>query len=240
MTGRHRTGRRRTVRSLAGAVTAAVLLAGCGTGTRTTHTADRAPTPAVPPTSSAPTGTTGPAAPTALAPPARRTPRPSATADGRVRGPDLSRPSPPPSPARGKATTAAPTPSPLATTGRPKGTTIRIGTWSAGVIRGGQDEVDACAEAVQWTGPLLGTEDGYELRTAVIVGHDYCGFDRFATLPVGSRVTIDSPRGTWTYRVYAHYVTPGRGAPAAGLYWGDLTLQSCVGPDTGFSYLMRD
>jgi hypothetical protein len=39
--------------------------------------------------------------------------------------------------------------------------------------------------------------------------------------------------------VYANYITPGRGAPAAGLYWGDLTLQSCVGPDTGFSYLVR-
>ncbi|WP_406421644.1 hypothetical protein OH809_16665 [Streptomyces sp. NBC_00873] len=32
--------------------------------------------------------------------------------------------------------------------------------------------------------------------------------------------------------------TAGPGAPAHGL-WGDLTLQSCVGPDTGFTYLMR-
>ncbi|MGW3288060.1 hypothetical protein ACWDR3_25850 [Streptomyces sp. NPDC001002] len=242
MTGRHRTGRHRTGRSLAGALTAALLLAGCGTGTRATHTADRAPTPSVPQATSAPAtdGTTEPPAPASLAPPVRRTPRPSASADGRVRGPDLSRPAPAPTPARSKAVPPTPTPSPLATTGRPKGTSIRIGTWSAGVIRGGQEEVDACEEAVQWTGPLLGTEDGYELRTAVIVGHDYCGFDRFATLPVGSRVTISSPRGSWTYRVYAHYITPGRGAPAAGLYWGDLTLQSCVGPDTGFSYLMRD
>ncbi|MFG2954754.1 hypothetical protein ACGF5O_13600 [Streptomyces sp. NPDC048291] len=120
------------------------------------------------------------------------------------------------------------------------GTTIRIGTWSAGVIRGGQDEVDACEDAVQWAGPNIGTEDGYEMRTVVIVGHDYCGFDLFATLRVGTRVAIGTPRGTWTYTVYANYVTPGRGAPAAGLYWGDLTLQSCVGPDTGFSYLVRD
>jgi hypothetical protein len=93
---------------------------------------------------------------------------------------------------------------------------------------------------VQWTGPAIGTEDGYALRTVVIVGHDYCGFDRFATLPIGTKVNISTPRGTWTYKVYAHYVTPGRGVPAAGLYWGDLTLQSCVGPDTGFSYLVRD
>ncbi|MFG1672367.1 hypothetical protein [Streptomyces sp. Y7] len=122
---------------------------------------------------------------------------------------------------------------------RPARTTIRIGTWSAQVVRGGQDEVDACRDAVQWAGPELGTENGYEMRTAVIVGHDYCGFDRFATLPVGTTVSISGPRGTWRYEVYAHYVTPGRGAPSAGLYWGDLTLQSCVGPDTGFSYLTR-
>ncbi|MFG2940502.1 hypothetical protein [Streptomyces sp. NPDC048282] len=108
------------------------------------------------------------------------------------------------------------------------------------MIRGGQDEVDACEDAVQWAGPAIGTEDGYEMRTVVIVGHDYCGFDLFATLRVGTRVTIGTPRGTWSYTVYANYVTPGRGAPAAGLYWGDLTLQSCVGPDTGFSYLVRD
>lgn len=64
--------------------------------------------------------------------------------------------------------------------------------------------------------------------------------DLFATLRIGTKVTISTPRDTWTYTVYADYVTPGRGAPAAGLYWGDLTLQSCVGPDTRFSYLVRD
>ena len=86
-----------------------------------------------------------------------------------------------------------------ATTGRPTSTTIRIGSWSSTVVRGDQAEVDACWHAVQWTGPAIGTEDGYELRTVVIVGHDYCGFDRFATLSVGTRVNISTPRGTWTY-----------------------------------------
>ncbi len=152
-------------------------------------------------------------------------------------GPDLSRPVPVAPPRRTRS--AAPT-TDTATTGRPTSTTIRIGDWSSTVVRGDQAEVDACRNAVQWTGPNIGTEDGYELRTVVIVGHDYCGFDRFATLGVGTKVTISTPRGTWRYTVYAHYVTPGRGVPAAGLYWGDLTLQSCVGPDTGFSYLVRD
>ncbi|MER5793505.1 hypothetical protein [Streptomyces sp. NPDC001980] len=238
------------------AVVAAVLVAGCGpgeragAGARVPDTADRmsadsAPVAVTPPSSAPPASASAPAS---LAPPVPRTPRPgtpspSASADGgRVPGPDLSRRVPVTSSRRPSASaTAAATPRATAgATGRAAGTTIRIGTWSAGVIRGGQDEVDACQDAVQWAGPNIGTEDGYEMRTVVIVGHDYCGFDLFATLRVGTKVTIGTPRGTWTYTVYANYVAPGRGAPAAGLYWGDLTLQSCVGPDTGFSYLVRD
>ncbi|MET4926008.1 hypothetical protein P3L51_27270 [Streptomyces sp. PSRA5] len=118
-------------------------------------------------------------------------------------------------------------------------TTLRIGSWSARVVRGGQEAVDACRDAVQWTGPDLGTENGYAMRTAVVVGHDFCGFGQLATLPIGTEVTVDTPRATLRYRVYARHLTPGRGAPAHGLYWGDLTLQSCVGPDTGFTYLVR-
>ncbi|MGX9883685.1 hypothetical protein [Streptomyces sp. NPDC002276] len=231
---------------LAGVAAAALLLVGCGTGARTTHAA---PGPIA-------TGTRTATAPVSLAPPApsvsasrsatapsprppiAHPPAPSPSAsDSRVPGPDLSRRTPiaTPRPTRSTAPTTD-----TATTGRPTTTTIRIGDWSSTVVRGDQTEVDACRNAVQWTGPNIGTENGYELRTVVIVGHDYCGFDRFATLRAGTKVTIDTPRGTWTYTVYAHYVTPGRGVPAAGLYWGDLTLQSCVGPDTGFSYLVRD
>ncbi|MGW6009990.1 hypothetical protein [Streptomyces sp. NPDC055210] len=184
-------------------------------------------------------------APSPTPPRARATGTPPPTATGPVRGPDLSRPASTRPRTTAPPTTEALSPSAEGRAGpgtpdraRPD-TVITIGDWSARIVRGGQDAVDACRDAVQWTGPALGTEDGYRLRTAVLVGHDYCGFDRFATLPVGSTVTVRSPRGTWTYRVYATWVTPGRGAPAAGLYWGDLTLQSCVGPDTGFSYLMR-
>ncbi|MFB7306247.1 hypothetical protein [Streptomyces sp. NPDC056192] len=107
-------------------------------------------------------------------------------------------------------------------------------------MRGGQEAVDACRDAVQWAGPDLGTEDGYEMRTAVVVGHDFCGFQQFATLPVGTVVTVETSRQVLRYKVYARHLTPGRGAPAHGLYWGDLTLQSCAGPDTGFTYLMRE
>lgn len=134
--------------------------------------------------------------------------------------------------------TAEPTGKP-ATTARPTGTTLRIGSWSARVVRGGQEEVDACRDAVQWTGPDLGTENGYAMRTAVVVGHDFCGFGQLATLPIGTEVTVETPRALLRYRVYARHLTPGRRAAAHGLYWGDLTLQSCVGPDTGFTYLTR-
>ncbi|MER5944410.1 hypothetical protein ABT121_44860 [Streptomyces sp. NPDC001928] len=236
---------------------ALALLTGCGTagasgpraatGAPSTPSTASTPTTPTPPTPTQPTPSTAPPRASVPAPPSSRpgtpdhpSPRPS---PDRVRGPDLSR-RPAPSADGGRTgTTSVPTfRTPKAaprSSERPTRPTIRIGTWSAHVVRGGQDEVDACRDAVQWAGPEIGTENGYEMRTAVIVGHDICGFDRFATLPVGTTVTISGPRGTWRYEVYAHYVTPGRGAPAAGLYWGDVTLQSCVGPDTGFSYLAR-
>ncbi|MFE2945181.1 hypothetical protein ACFXKG_40080 [Streptomyces sp. NPDC059255] len=164
-------------------------------------------------------------------------------------GPDLSRTTGPSAARKPPATGVRPGPGKGPGKGSGKGSgkgpgkgsvpTIRIGSWSAPIARGGQEEVDACRNAVQWAGPDFGAENGYQMRTIVLVGHDFCGFDRFATLPVGSEVTIETPRGTRTYQVYATYISPGRGTPAAGLYWGDLTLQSCVGPDTGFSYLTR-
>ncbi|MFD7131383.1 hypothetical protein [Streptomyces sp. NPDC059894] len=224
--------------------------------------------PAVPgtrgPTGTAPPGTAPPGTPARTVPPERT---PTTPADGlapaRPPSPDTAAASPggaptgpprtapasvSPGPTDGPARPSPePTPEASATTGSETSggrggdgsTTLHIGSWSARVVRGGQDAVDACRDAVQWAGPDLGTEDGYALRTAVVVGHDHCGFARFARLPVGTIVSATTPRGTLRYRVYATYVSPGRGTPSHGLYWGDLTLQSCVGPDTGFSYLMR-
>ncbi len=60
-----------------------------------------------------------------------------------------------------------------------------------------------------------------------------------APLPKGTRVTISGPMGRLEYRVYQNHITPGQGGQNHGLYWGDVTLQTCVGPDTGFSYLER-
>ncbi|MFF1913283.1 hypothetical protein ACFVYE_16935 [Streptomyces sp. NPDC058239] len=240
-----------TARRRAAAVPAAVcaaLLAGCGTGPADPQ-AVRAPAPS----SAGPTP--GPPAPVRATPQATATaarnrplvrtpPGPTARPAPARSGPDLSRTTAPPR----RTTPEAPHPAPTAgdstaRTGsarRPRVTTLRIGSWSAKVVRGGQEAVDACRDAVQWAGPDLGTEDGYKMRTAVVVGHDFCGFQQFATLPVGTVATVETPRQVLRYKVYARYLTPGRGAPAHGLYWGDLTLQSCVGPDTGFTYLMRE
>jgi hypothetical protein len=117
---------------------------------------------------------------------------------------------------------------------------LHIGNWSRPVVRGGQDTVDRCQAAVLFYGPDPAAADGFTMRTSVIVGHDYCGFNTLAPLPPGTRVTLDTPAGTLWYHVYANYLAPGRGGPDHGLYWGDLTLQTCVGPDTGFSYLTLD
>ncbi|MEU6340406.1 hypothetical protein ABZ883_05565 [Streptomyces sp. NPDC046977] len=222
--------------------------------------AQRPPSASATPVAPAATGTASRAtAPrrTPAAPPRTRSPVPpsagATTASPRPELPDLpdlSRTAPssssaPPTP-RSTPTGPASSPSSRAASPVPSSsapdavTALHIGDWSAQVVRGDQETVDACRDAVQWDGPALGSEDGYALRTAVVVGHDYCGFQRFATLPIGTVVTATTPRGTFTYRVYAHHTEPGRGAPSHGLYWGDLTLQSCVGPNTGFSYLRRE
>ncbi|WP_158715871.1 hypothetical protein [Streptomyces sp. NRRL B-24720] len=59
--------------------------------------------------------------------------------------------------------------------------------------------------AVRWTGPGLGAADGHEMRTAVAVGHDICGFPQFATVPV---VTVETPRQVLRHEVRARYRTP--------------------------------
>ncbi|MFE4424217.1 hypothetical protein, partial [Streptomyces sp. NPDC056817] len=96
--------------------------------------------------------------------------------------------------------------------------------------------VDGCQYAVLWAGPMPGADTR---GTAVLVGHNYCGFERFATLPVGTTLTVTGPTSVAEYRVYGHRAINRQGGSGAGLYDGDLTLQSCLGRDTGFSYLRR-
>lgn len=228
----------------AGALAAAALLAACGhpaagparpaaahapAGSTTTPPGANRPLPHA---LSAPRATTAPA--TTAPPPAPAAPR--VTTPPRTAAPPAPRTGPPKPPARTPAATVRPSRRATA----PGTTVLHIGTWSRPVVRGDQAAIDRCTAAVLFTGPDPAQADGDAMRTTVIVGHDFCGYAVLAPLPVGTRVTLDTPRGTLSYHVYANYVTPGQGGPDNGLYWGDLTLQTCVGPDTGFSYLVRD
>lgn len=47
------------------------------------------------------------------------------------------------------------------------------------------------------------------MRTAVAVGHDICGLPQFATVPVGTVVTVETPRQVLRHEVRARYRTPG-------------------------------
>ncbi|MEU2667367.1 substrate-binding domain-containing protein [Streptomyces sp. NPDC007164] len=62
-------------------------------------------------------------------------------------------------------------------------------------------------------------------------------------LRIGGRKVTNLRTGLGDRRGAGHHGEvrghPARCGPAHGLYRGDLTLQSCVGPDTGFTYLVR-
>ncbi|NJP42684.1 hypothetical protein [Actinacidiphila epipremni] len=176
-----------------------------------------------------------PTLPPATAAPPRKTATPAARTPAAPPQPPPPRTTAPRAPAR-----AAATPRPSGTAYPPGTTVLHIGTWERPVVRGDQATIDRCTSAVLFAGPDPLRADGYTMKTSVIVGHDYCGYAILAPLRIGTHVTLDTPQGTLSYHVYANYITPGQGGPDSGLYWGDLTLQTCVGPDTGFSYLMRD
>ncbi|MFI0724536.1 hypothetical protein [Streptomyces sp. NPDC021224] len=232
----------------AGALVAAVVLAACGRPAADPARPAAAPTPAAATTTSrdanrplphalpAPPASTARPAPAPSAPP---TTAPSTTAPARHTAP-AAPPPPRTAPPRAPVRTAAPAAKQTGPVYPPGTTVLHIGKWSRPVVRGDQATIDRCISAVLFAGPDPAQADGTAMRTTVIVGHDFCGYAILAPLPVGTRVTLDTPQGTLSYHVYATYITPGQGGPDSGLYWGDLTLQTCVGPDTGFSYLQRD
>ncbi len=139
-------------------------------------------------------------------------------------------------PAASKTRQASPGPAVRTGYTRTAQTVIHIGKWSRVVKKGGQGLVNGCRYAVLWAGPMPSADTR---GTAVLVGHNYCGFERFARLPVGATVTVTGPTSVAEYRVYGHRVINRQGGSGAGLYGGDLTLQSCLGRGTGFSYLRR-
>ncbi|MDT0347269.1 hypothetical protein [Streptomyces litchfieldiae] len=235
------------VRAALGAALCLAALGACGRGAAGETPAPEPAAAARPVESPAPEGRAAspepqappePTAPPAEQTPPERPPEPSPEPSPE-RSPERNEePEPEPAPAA-----SGPAPEPASSASGPAPgpdvTTLTIGEWSRPLIRGDQSDVDRCREAVLFTGPEPGQGNGADMDTSVIVGHDHCGFDLFATLPEGTEVVITGPRGTLRYEAYGHHVTPGQGGPDHGLYWGDITLQTCVGPDTGFSYLRR-
>ncbi|MFD9503596.1 hypothetical protein [Streptomyces sp. NPDC060035] len=67
-------------------------------------------------------------------------------------------------------------------------TTLRTGDRSAGGRPWRPGGPTPAATPCSGPGPAFGTENGYAMR-AVVVGQDHCGFQQFATLPVGTVVT---------------------------------------------------
>lgn len=110
---------------------------------------------------------------------------------------------------------------------------ITVRGWTRTIVRGDQSTINGCRAATLWEGPLPGTGG-----TTWLAGHDYCGFYRWdRLLHVGDHFTVSTPSGA-TLR----YVVTGRGfvgrhsGTAAGLIHGDMTLQTCRGSGTAFTY----
>lgn len=112
---------------------------------------------------------------------------------------------------------------------------ITVRGWTRTIVRGDQATINRC-HATLWEGPLPGGRG-----TTWLAGHDYCGFYRWdRLLRVGDRFTVSTPTGA-----ILRYVVTGRGfvgrhsGSAAGLIHGDITLQTCRGSGTSFTYARR-
>lgn len=110
---------------------------------------------------------------------------------------------------------------------------IKVRDWRRTFARGDQDRIDRC-QATLWWGPYPGKASG----TSWLAGHNYCGFWRWDKwLQKGSTFKIKSPTGTVrVYRVYARGYVDRHGGSSAGLIEGDLTLITCRGKGTSFTY----
>ena len=114
---------------------------------------------------------------------------------------------------------------------------VRIGAWSRSVTRGGQAAVDRCGPATLMWGPWPPAEPGNDHATW-LAGHSNCGFGWWATLPLGTEVTLSGAQGDATYVVVDRTWVPRKSGSADGLIH-DLTLQTCEGRGTTLVYATR-
>jgi hypothetical protein len=101
------------------------------------------------------------------------------------------------------------------------------------IVSGGQATIDAC-RATAWQGRAPG-----RARLVWLAGHDYCGYAWWGRIPNGALVKLVGAWGVWTYRVYGHGAVHRHSGSSAGLIHRDLTLQTCRGSWTAFTYARR-
>jgi len=201
------------------------------------------PTPAAAaPVPDARASTQAPAAPAPAAPqPARpaqaakRTPAPAAAPKAQPAAAPKAQPAAAPKaqPAAAPKAQPAVAPAPVATP-VPSSWQISIGGWARGIVAGSQSAIDACGPAVLYSSSFPGSGGNTWLN-----GHNDCGFQFWTDLPVGSTVTITHGPAVFTYRIVGHGYVPQQGISSAGLIHNDLTLQTCKGPGTSFTYADR-
>ena len=109
---------------------------------------------------------------------------------------------------------------------------ITVRGWTRTIVRGNQTTINHC-HATLWEGPLPGSGG-----TTWLAGHDYCGFYRWdRLLHLGDRFSVSTPSGAiLRYVVTGHGFVGRHSGSATGLIRGDITLQTCRGAGTAFTY----
>jgi len=116
----------------------------------------------------------------------------------------------------------------------PDGWRITIGGWARPIVAGSQSAIDSCGPAVLYSSSFPDAGG-----SAWLNGHNNCGFQFWADLPVGSTLTIANGAAVFRYRVVGHGYVAQQGISSAGLIHNALTLQTCKGPGTSFTYADR-
>ncbi len=211
-----------------------------------TPTATPAPTPAPAAALSPGAASAAPTPPAAIPVPSRTTAAPQRAAVP-VAAPKpalapapAAAPTPVPAPAPialpkpAPAPVAAPKPAPAPVAAVSNDWQISISGWARNIVSGTQSAIDACGPAVLYSSSWPGAGG-----TTWLNGHNNCGFQFWTDLPIGSTVTVTHGPAVFQYRVVGHGYVAQQGISSAGLIHNDLTLQTCKGSGTSFTYADR-
>ncbi len=211
-----------------------------------TPTATPAPTPTPAAALSPGAASAAPTPPAAIPVPSRTTAAPQRAA-APVAAPKpasapapAAAPTPVPAPAQvaapkpAPAPVAAPKPAPIPVAAVSNDWQISISGWARTIVSGTQSAIDACGPAVLYSSSWPGSGG-----TTWLNGHNNCGFQFWTDLPIGSTLTITHGPDVFRYRVVGHGYVAQQGISSAGLIHNDLTLQTCKGSGTSFTYADR-